>query len=260
MNKLLNVLYVLTGLIVFLLLVWFFAIPVSLIQSNIEDVVAQSGNNNMKLSIEGLRKGLFLNLYADQLDLEIDNKPALIVTEFTGRFAPGYLLDGKLAVRIKGNIADGELNGVFQLPVNGEMKIERAALDKIPYLTRFGIDVKGSAYAEIFMDIEAVNIVFKVPDLSIDESTTIIPLLNTFHALQGSVSIIQNKVQVESVSLEGDKGYARLKGNIINNRMDLAIELMPDREKLNALESMMIGKYIVSPGYYVVPIKGMMPL
>jgi hypothetical protein len=41
--------------------------------------------------------------------------------------------------------------------------------------------------------------------------------------------------------------------------MDLVIELMPDRDKLNALESMMIGKYIVSPGYYVVPIKGMMP-
>jgi type II secretion system protein N len=259
MNKLLNILYVLAGLIVFLLLVWFFAIPVSLIQSNIEDVVAQSGNNNMKLSIEGLRKGLLLNLYADKLTLEIDSKPALIITEFAGNFAPAYLLDGKLALRIKGNIADGDLNGVFQFPVNGEIKIERAALDKIPYLSRFGIDIKGSVSSDITLDIEAVNIVFKVPDLSIDESTSVIPLLNTFHALQGSVSIIQNKVQVESISLEGDKGYARLKGSILNNRMDLAIELMPDRDKLNALESMMIGKYIVSPGYYVVPIKGMMP-
>lgn len=260
MNKLLNILYVLTGMLVFLVLVWFIAIPVSLIKSNIEDVVARSGNNNMKLSIEGLRKGIFLNLYADKLDLEIDNKPALIITEFAGRFAPGYLLDGKLAIRIKGDMADGDLSGVFQFPVNGKIKIERAALDKIPYLARFGIDIKGSAYSDIAMDIAAVNIDFKVPDLSIDESTTIIPLLNTFHTLQGSVSIIKNRVQVDSVSLEGDKGYARLKGNIINNRMDLAIELMPDRDKLNALESMMIGKYIVSPGYYVVPIKGVMPL
>lgn len=258
MNKLLNILYVLTGILVFLVLIWLFAIPVSLIQSNVEDVVARSGNSNMKLSIEGLRKGLFLNLYADKLDLEIDNKPALIVTEFAGSFAPGYLLDGKLAVKIRGNIADGDLKGVFQFPVNGEIKIERAALDKIPYLVRFGIDIKGSAYSDITMDIEAVKVVFKVPDLSI-ESTSIIPLLDTFHTLQGAVSIIQNQVKVDSISLEGDKGYARLKGNIINNRMDLAIELMPDRDKLNALESMMIGKYIVSPGYYVVPIKGVMP-
>lgn len=259
MNKLLNILYVLTGILAFLVLVWFFAIPVSLIKSNIEDVVARSGNSNMKLSIEGLSKGLFFNLYADRLDLEIDAKPALNVTDFTGKFAPGYLLDGKLAIRINGNIAGGDLNGVFQFPVNGEIIIERAALDKIPYLSRFGIDVKGSAYSNITLDIEAVKIFFKVPDLNIDESTTIIPLLNTFHTLQGSVSIVKNMVEVESVSLEGDKGYARLKGNILNNRMDLAIELMPDRDKLNALESMMIGKYIVSPGYYVVPIKGMMP-
>jgi type II secretion system protein N len=259
MKKFLNILYGVAGILVFLVLVWLFAIPVSLIQSNIEDVVARSGNSNMRLTIEGLRKGFFLNLYADRLDLNIDNRAALTVTEFNGRFAPGYLLYGKLAVRIKGNIADGDLNGVFQYPVNGEMKIEKAALDKIPYLARFGIDIKGSAYSDIAMDIEAVNIDFKVPDLSIDESSTIIPLLNTFHTLQGSVSLIQNRVNVDSVSLEGDKGYARLKGNIINKKMDLAIELMPDRDKLNALESMMIGKYIVSPGYYVIPIKGAMP-
>lgn len=259
MKIILNILYVLAGFLVFLVLVWLFAIPVSLIQSNIEDVVARSGNSNMRLNIEGLRKGLLLNLYADRLDLNIDNKSALIVTEFSGRFAPAYLLYGKLAVRIKGNLADGDMNGVFQYPVNGDIKIEKAALDKIPYLARFGIDIKGYAYSDIVMDIEEMNIVFKVPDLSIDESTTIIPLLNTFRALQGSVSIIQNRVNVDSVSLEGDKGYARLKGNIINNRMDLAIELMPDRDKLNALESMVIGKYIVSPGYYVIPIKGVMP-
>ncbi len=259
MKKFLNILYVLAGILVFLVLVWLFAIPVSLIQSNIEGVVARSGNSNMRLTIEGLRKGLFLNLYADRLDLNIDNRAALTVTEFNGRFTPGYLLYGKLAVRIKGNIADGDLNGVFQYPVNGEMKIEKAALDKIPYLARFGIELKGSAYSDIAMDMKAVNIVFKVPDLSIDEATTIIPLLHTFRTLQGSVSIIQNRVNVDSVSLEGDKGYARLRGNIINKKMDLAIELMPDRDKLNALESMMIGKYIVSPGYYVIPIKGVMP-
>ncbi len=259
MKKFLNILYGVAGILVFLMLVWLFAIPVSLIQSNIEGVVARSGNSNMRLTIEGLRKGLFLNLYADRLDLNIDDRSALTVTEFNGRFSPGYLLYGKLAVRIKGNIADGDLNGVFQYPVNGEMKIEKAALDKIPYLARFGIELNGSAYSDITMDMKAVNIVFKVPDLSIDESTTIIPLLHTFRTLQGSVSIIQNRVNVDSVSLEGDKGYARLKGNIINKKMDLAIELMPDRDKLNALESMMIGKYIVSPGYYVIPIKGMMP-
>ena len=41
--------------------------------------------------------------------------------------------------------------------------------------------------------------------------------------------------------------------------MDLLLELMPDTDQLDTMELMLIGKYIVSPGYYVIPIKRAMP-
>ena len=75
-------------------------------------------------------------------------------------------------------------------------------------------------------------------------------------ALESTDKQIENSIiKITSISLEGDKGYARLKGDITNRRMDLSLELMPDENKLSTGESMLIGRHIVSPGYYVIPIK-----
>jgi len=38
--------------------------------------------------------------------------------------------------------------------------------------------------------------------------------------------------------------------------MNLKLELMPDQDKLSDIESMLIGKYQVSPGYYAIPVRG----
>ena len=65
-----------------------------------------------------------------------------------------------------------------------------------------------------------------------------------------------NDLQVDSISLEGEKGFARLKGKINNGLADMTLELMPLKDSLNTLESMLIGKYIVSPGFYEIPING----
>ncbi len=98
---------------------------------------------------------------------------------------------------------------------------------------------------------------FEIPDLDIAESAlSVIPFLNTFHKIQGALSIKNNIITFDSVSLEGEKGYARLKGRITNGYMNLSLEVMPEAGKLTSLEEMLIGKYIVSPGYYVVPLKG----
>jgi hypothetical protein len=99
-------------------------------------------------------------------------------------------------------------------------------------------------------------VTFKIPDLSIHESEIVIPLIETFHRIQGSFSITSNRIELESVSLEGDKGYARLKGNITNGVARLKLEIMPEAARLSSLETMLITKYFVSPGYYVVPLEG----
>ena len=58
------------------------------------------------------------------------------------------------------------------------------------------------------------------------------------------------------LSLEGEGIYARVKGDVMGDRLDLKIELMPDsssKGKANIFSK--IENFQVSPGHYVIPIK-----
>lgn len=258
--RLRRLLYVIIGIPVFIIMVWLFAVPSDLMKEQIENSIAQSGSANVEAEIKGFRKGLFLTIFADSIELNVDKAPALSITDLSFHFDPGHLIHGDLALLINGKIGTGTVIGLVKFPPWGEIKIEKAELDAISYLTRFGIRINGSVFSDININDDTVKVIFEVPDLSIDESTTIIPLLSTFRRLQGGLSVKGNNIVIDSISLEGEKGYARLKGNITNNNMNMALEVMPVAEKLTTLESMLIGKYIVSPGYYVVPVKGPLKL
>ncbi|MDH4028416.1 MAG: hypothetical protein OEU95_06280 [Nitrospirota bacterium] len=259
MKRLRYIFYPVIGLPVLIILVWLIAVPTELIHEKIEDSIANTGNARIEAEVTGLRKGVLLSLYADAFELVIDKKPALSITEISFDFSPRYLLNGQLAFLIKGRTANGEINGTIKFPLSGEIRIARAELSEVPYLSRLGINISGNVHSDITIKDNTINVTFKVPDLNIGDPSTVIPLLNTFRKIQGSLSLEGNAVKISSISLEGDKGYARLKGTITNGVMDMALEIMPDMDKLKTMESMLIGKYIVSPGYYVVPIKGPMP-
>lgn len=253
------VLYTLIGIPVCIILVWLIAVPMDLIHERLEDSITSAGNTGIKADVKGLKKGILLSLHADAIDLSIDKRPALSITDLSFSFSPGHLINGEFAFLVKGSAANGTINGTVKLPVWGKIKIDHAELGAIPYITRFGLDINGNVFSNIKIEGNAANVIFNVPDLSIGDDSTVIPLLNTFRRLQGSLSLRGNTVKIRSVSLEGEKGYARLKGSITNGIMDLTLELMPDTDKLKAMESMLIGKYIISPGYYEVPIKGPLP-
>jgi len=259
--KLLNFLYGITGLTVFLILVWLFAVPNELMQEKMENAVSRSGDGSLTLSIDGIRKGIFFSLYADTINLSIDNKPALSIYDLSINFTPRHLNVGKLAFLIRGKIGTGTIEGILMLPMKGSFKIDKADLYSIPYLKRFGMNVTGHLSSDITLKNEKAKAVFNIPDLYIQSTAiTSIPLINTFRRMQGSVHLDGNDIQVNSISLEGEKGFARLKGQIRNGLADMVLELMPVERSLNTLESMIIGKYIVSPGYYVVPINGLIPI
>jgi hypothetical protein len=255
MNKARYILYAAIGIPVLLILIWIVVIPEKLVQDRIESAVTDSGSSNLSLSFDEFKKGVFFNLYAGSLNLKIDDKPALRVTDFRSNFAPRYLTGRELAFTVTGKIGTGSINGILKLPADGKIVIEKAELDSIPYLTQFGLDINGYVSSEIEIGNESLNIIFNIPDLIIDDNASVIPLLNTFRKLQGALSIQDNTITINSVSLEGEKGYARLKGSIINGKLNLTLEVMPDEDKLTTVESMLIGKYVVSPGYYVIPIR-----
>ncbi len=259
MRRFRAVLYIAAGIPVFAILVWFFAIPDKVIQDMLADSMARAGNGSLSLSVEDFRKGILFNLHAGSVELKIDDRPALRITDFSGGLTPRYLAGGRLAFAINGKIGTGDVNGILKLPVEGKIIIDRAELDAIPYLAGFGLEIKGRVSSEITIRGGSVHVIFEVPDLNIDDSASVIPLLNTFRRLQGALSVEGNSITISSINLEGEKGYARLRGSITDGVMDMQLELMPDEDKLNTMESMLIGKYAVSPGYYVIPLRGPVP-
>ncbi|MBI5740842.1 MAG: type II secretion system protein GspN [Nitrospirae bacterium] len=256
MKKVRYLILVIAAIPVFIILVWFFAVPDTLIKERIEESISGRGQGNISANVTGFRKGIFFSAGADALEISLDGMPALTITELEGSFNPRQLLSGGLVFSIKGRIGTGAVTGTLQYPSDGEIKIEAAELSSIPYLSRAGIDSGGYVSSVITIKDNSARIEFRVPDLAVRGADSVVPFIETFHKTQGVISVTGNDVMVESLSLEGEKGFARLKGGIKNGTKDLSLELMPDMKKLNSLESMLIGKYQVSPGYYVIPVKG----
>lgn len=255
--KLRNIVFILIAIPVFVILVWFFAIPDELLQERIEDLISTAGGARISASLKGLRKGLFFDIYAEGLALEMDGRPAIEIRDLWGSFNPLSLAKRELSFSMKGKIGTGEINGSFSFPRGGDMTIEEVELNAISYLTSLGIRINGHLSASLALQNDTMHVIFQVPDLDMGNSelAIIIPFVDSFNKLQGILTIRGNNVKVKSVTLEGERARARISGDITNGYSNLTLELMPS-VKLNSVESMLIGKYQVSPGYYVIPLKG----
>jgi type II secretion system protein N len=254
-----NILIIPPVIFLIAILAWLIVIPGSLIQESIEQAASRPGSN-VTLSIDGMNKGILFSLSAERMTLSMQNSPALYVERVSATPSAASLKRGNLIYRLDGSVSGGTIAGEISARGDGFLKIRDAGLSGIPAIRRFGMGIDGTLSADIRFDRNRATIRFQVPDLVIgDEALAVIPFITSFRSIQGAAVVSANTIRLESVSLEGTKGHARLKGSISNGVMDLALEVMPDMDRLTPLESMMIGKYIVSPGYYVIPIHAPLP-
>ena len=83
--------------------------------------------------------------------------------------------------------------------------------------------------------------------------------LEMFQEIKGAATINDEAVEVRSLALSGKGVYGRVSGNIKGTNVDMTFELMTDSSfDLRSLTHAMLGQYNVSPGYYVIPLKGKM--
>ena len=245
------------GIPVFLVLVWFFALPDNFIKTSIEEAISSHAESSLDVSLSGFKKGLLFSVYADRLDLSIDRIPALSITEVSGKINPIYLIKKQFAFSIIGKIGSGDIEGSFKLPGNGNLSVHGAELNLIPYLVSSGLEGSGTISADMILKGDVIEVTFQIPDTKIKSLISGIPLpINSFDMIQGSLSLQENTIRIKSIGLEAEKGYARLKGDIINSEMDMSLEIMPSPGKLESYETMLLTQYQVSPGYYLIPIKG----
>jgi type II secretion system protein N len=233
--------------------------PETSIQSIIENSIS---NNKFRLEVKGVKKGLFYNLSVDNLILKSSKKELIFLSNIYGRINPLSLIMFRLNLFFDGGIGGGNISGRMNLIKNKMqigLDIKKADISDIPLFKLIGIQGTGTISGRLTMIDDTGHVEFVTKDSSFEPavfSGVSVPL-NFFHSMRGSIDIKGDIINIVSVALEGKDIYARLKGVIKDAVMDLDMELMPGTSFIeNPLFLAGLEKYKISPGYYIIPVKG----
>jgi type II secretion system protein N len=253
-----KILIALTAIPVIFWGIWI-AVPETSIQSIIENSIS---NNKFRLEVKGVKKGLFYNLSVDNLILKNSKKELIFLSNIYGRINPLSLIMLRLNLSFNGEVGEGTISGHTSLIRNKTQigfDIKKADISDIPLFKLIGIQGTGTISGRLTIIDDTGHVEFVTKDSSFEPaifSGVKVPL-NLFHNIRGSVDIKGNIINVVSVALEGKDIYARLKGVVKDAVMDLDMELMPGVSFIeNPLFLAELEKYRISPGYYVIPVKG----
>jgi len=233
--------------------------PKTSIQSIMEDSIS---GGRFGLEIEGLKKGLFYNLSVDSLTLKTSGEDLISIDNIYARINPLSLILLRLNLFFDGGIGEGNISGRMNLAKNKvqiEIDVKEAGINAIPLFKLVGIEGTGTISGRFTMINGTGHVDFFTEDASFEPAifSGITVPLNFFHSVRGSFDIKGNIIDVVSVALEGKNIYARLKGIIKDGVMDLNMELMPGISFIkDPLFVYGLERYKVSPGYYLIPVKG----
>ncbi len=257
-----KVLIVVVAVPIFFWCIWI-VIPASTAQSMIENSLK---DRNIQIEVTGFRKGILYNISIDEITFSNTGGELLTFRAIDAQINPLHLFLLKLRGSFEGVLYDGYAKGLIALKKNsGEIALDfqKANIQEVPLFRLAGIKATGTIAGKFVMKNDTGHIEFTTNDASFEPavfSGVVVPL-NFFHSGKGSLNIYGNTVSIPSVALEGEEIYARLKGTIKNSVMDLDIEVMPGKSFVeNPLFVHEFEKYKVSPGYYVIPVKGNLSL
>ncbi len=252
---------VIIGGAIVIVIVWgaWLAVPVSALQTLLQDA---AGDYGVTLVFAGFEKGLFYRLHAEGITVRHDGRDIVELDAVDADIRPSHLVLSRVDLGFRGTVGEGSFSGDARLSrgkFRARMTFDRVTLADMTFLAMIGLEGTGTMSGRIEVDDDARRVDFSVPDADLQPvrlAGTLVPL-NLFTTVKGSLGLHGNTIRVESVSLEGTHIFARLKGVIMGSTMDLQVEVMPDRDFLeNPLFRSQIEKYQVSPGYYVIPIRG----
>ena len=240
---------------------WFIwmAFPATAIQSMIEHSV---DGGSIAIEVRGLKKGFFYSLDIDRVALKRLGVDVASFDKIQSRINPFGLLRMRLDASMNGTMGSGKISGnaIFaKNELQARFDYKDVDMREMPFLEQTGIRGTGTISGRFLMADDKGSLEFVTRNAAFepaDFSGVKVPM-NIFNDVTGSLAIEGNVIEVVSIFLVGKDIYARLKGVIKNSSTDLAMELMPGRSFLeNPLFLMEVGRYQVSPGYYVIPVRG----
>ncbi len=239
--------------------IWFIAIP----EEFLKEKILSGMPRNWDLHLEGIRKGPFFNISVQRVILTVPwgkEAPAeatglkLTIDELRAVPSLTSLLTGSVRIKIKGHIENGRIEGILGPEGIIELKGEGIRLSSLKQSI-----LKGEGVLSLSATGHGgfIEVLFSLSDSRFEPISRwgiYIPM-NLINTIRGGLIIRGRDISLESVSLSGKDIYGRLKGNIKEGYADLVLELMPEKG-LNTTLALLIPRYMVSPGYFKIDIKG----
>jgi type II secretion system protein N len=227
------------------------------------------GKENINFETEGFRKGSFYNFSAERIVLRKSGikgdsyTPLLVFRNVHGWLDFMSLFRIRPELNFEGEMNGGEVAGKVGLTGKENLTIGGNAIHikGIPFLDSLGIQGDGLLSGDFHMNNGIGEVKFWVVDTSLKSASWgggFVPL-EVFQEIKGAATIKDETVEVRSLALSGRGVYGRVRGSIKGSNVDMSFELMTDSSfGLGSLTHAVLGQYKVSPGYYVIPLKGKM--
>jgi type II secretion system protein N len=254
------------ALSVFVVGLWVIALPESLLKELIEHSL---GSDTLYLQSEGLKKGFFYRFRAERIVLKkigagSNSGDTLLVFQdvhFRLKFRSLLRLSPEVGFRCRLNqgdvVGDIHITGKRNARVNGT----NILIQGIPSLESLGIRGEGMLSGNLEVNNREGEMKLSVTDARLNSTSlggVFLPL-ELFHTIKGAAGMSDGIVTVRSFTLEGRGVYARVKGSARGRDLNMNFELMADSSfSSGPVLSAMMEQYKVSPGYYVIPLRGML--
>lgn len=254
--------------------VWLVAVPSGLIQGIIEN--SGGAERDFYLKTVGLRKGFFFNISAERILLnkrktsDSDEKLLLALSGIKARIDPLSVLRLSPEADFSCDLNNGRVVGKFGfLSKKVNLEGQGISIKDLPFLQMSGVQGSGALKVSLWFEGAKGEIKFSSDDLKLGGASFssdvfrgfgvvrgIVLPLDLFYGMKGDVSVRDGSIDVKSLALEGEGIYARLRGGANGGRVNMDLELMTDSSfKSEPLVRMMLGRYKISPGYYLVPLR-----
>lgn len=241
---------------------WIIAVPESLLAGLIQGAMHDS---DIRIDTAEVRKGFFFDFTCSGIRLMKNDTKLIVLENVSGKINPLSILMLRLNAHFHGETAGGKIAGTIDL-FRGKSHVDIAVTDAdvsgMPFFTLMGIQGKGVLKGDLKIEDVRGDIKFSVKDAQLGSGLlggVALPL-EVFSAARGAMTVQGNSVRITSFALEGTGVYARLSGDITGGKMNLMMELMPEKSfKDSNLLFLLIEQYRSSPGHYSIPITGDVP-
>ncbi len=249
--------------LIFIALFFFWAFWFVFSENTIMNIIEEIGeNHSLQIVIKGLKKGIIYNLFIDEIIVRSEYGEIMTLNKVKSKINPFKLLMKNLDMSVEGESGNGRIKGFIEFAKNnaeGKLEFRDIDLDALSFLRRTKIRGSGNISGSFTFNNRESHIEFICRNLSLAdiEVSGIKTPTSYFHSMSGAINVSKNSINIESISFDGKNIYARIKGYIKDYIADTTLEIMPDR---NFTENPFIlaglEQYKVSPGYYLIPLKG----